>query len=67
MIEGKRHFREILASDEKISTNILTDRLMMLEAYGILHHKADPSHKQKKNILPHPDGYRPLPGTPVYC
>ncbi|MEM9548273.1 MAG: helix-turn-helix domain-containing protein [Bacteroidota bacterium] len=48
LIEGKRHFREFLASDESISTNILADRLLQLERNGILTHKPDPSHKQKK-------------------
>ena len=48
IIEGKRHFRNFLVSDEKISTNILTDRLLMLEKNGILTKSADPSHKQKK-------------------
>ena len=48
LIEGKRHFREFLASDESISTNILTDRLLQLEQNGILTHRPDSSHKQKK-------------------
>lgn len=47
MLGGKRHFREILKSDEKISTNILTNRLNMLEEQGILTKENDSSHKQK--------------------
>ncbi|HAA12079.1 MAG TPA: transcriptional regulator [Cytophagales bacterium] len=47
MLGDKRHFREILQSEEKISTNILTDRLNMLESRGILTKGNDPSHKQK--------------------
>ena len=47
MMDGKRHFREILQSDEKIATNILASRLNMLEERGIVSKKKDPSHKQK--------------------
>ena len=47
MFGGKRHFRELLQSDEKISSNILTDRLNMLEREGVISKDSDPEHKQK--------------------
>lgn len=47
MFEGKRYFRELLQSEEKIASNILTDRLSMLEREGIIIKTADPDHKQK--------------------
>ena len=47
MFEGKRYFRELLQSEEKIASNILTDRLAMLEREGILSKSSDPEHKQK--------------------
>ena len=47
MFNGKRHFRELLHSDEHISSNILADRLKMLVAEGILSKAEDPSHTQK--------------------
>jgi DNA-binding HxlR family transcriptional regulator len=47
MFEDKRHFREFLGGEEKIATNILTDRLAMLEAEGLITKKSDPDHKQK--------------------
>ena len=47
MFGGKRHFRELLQSDEKIASNILTDRLAMLEREGIITKASDPDHKQK--------------------
>lgn len=47
MFRDKRHFREILGSDEHIATNILTDRLKMLLDEGIITKTEDPSHKQK--------------------
>lgn len=47
MFGKKRHFRELLRSDEGISPNILSDRLKMLVEQEILSKKDDPSHKQK--------------------
>jgi DNA-binding HxlR family transcriptional regulator len=44
---GKRHFREMLQSDERISSNILADRLKMLLEHGLITKTDDPSHKQK--------------------
>ncbi len=47
MFAGKRHFRELLQSDERISTNILADRLARLVEHGLLTRSDDPTHKQK--------------------
>lgn len=47
MFAGKRHFRELLQSDEHISSNILADRLARLVAEGVLTKSDDPTHKQK--------------------
>ena len=47
MFAGKRHFREMLVSDEHISTNILTDRPKTLLDHEIITKAEDPSHKQK--------------------
>ena len=47
MFNGKRSFRELLQSEEKIATNILTDRLAMLEREKIISKEPDPEHKQK--------------------
>lgn len=44
---GKRHFRELLRSEEGISSNILAGRLKMLVDVGMLTRADDPSHKQK--------------------
>ena len=44
---GKRHFRELLRSQEGISSNILADRLKTLLEIGMLTKRDDPSHKQK--------------------
>ena len=48
MFGNRRHFRELLGkSDERISSNILADRLKTLLAEGIITRLDDPSHKQK--------------------
>ena len=47
MFGGKRHFRELLQSDERISSNILAARLSMLVENGLLTKADDPTHKQK--------------------
>ena len=47
MFDGKRHFRELLQSEEKIASNILTDRLAMLEKEEIISKATDPDHKLK--------------------
>jgi DNA-binding HxlR family transcriptional regulator len=47
MFAGKRHYRELLQSDEGISTNILAERLNRLVDAGLLTKTDDPTHKQK--------------------
>lgn len=42
-----RHFRELLAGPERISSNILADRLATLVEHGLLTRSGDPTHKQK--------------------
>jgi DNA-binding HxlR family transcriptional regulator len=47
MFSGKRHFRELLQSDERIASNILADRLTRLVEHGLVTKADDPTHKQK--------------------
>jgi len=47
MFGNARHFRELLRSEEGISSNILADRLKKLVAQGIITSADDPTHKQK--------------------
>lgn len=42
LLHGKRSYGEFLGSGEKISTNILADRLLRLEAAGIVRRQVDP-------------------------
>src|SRR5258705_2526771 len=47
MFKGKHYYGEFLQSEEKIATNILADRLSLLEQEGIVLKTADPSHGSK--------------------
>jgi len=47
MFAGKRHFRQLLQSDEAISSNVLADRLGLLVENGLVRREDDPSHAQK--------------------
>ncbi len=44
---GRRRFRELLRSEERIATNVLADRLRTLTEAGLLTRSGDPTHKQK--------------------
>lgn len=46
-IFGKTSYGEFLTSDEKIATNILSNRLVMLEENNIIGKKRDPANKTK--------------------
>jgi DNA-binding HxlR family transcriptional regulator len=47
MFGGRRRFRELLRSEERIASNVLADRLRTLAEAGLLTRGGDPSHKQK--------------------
>ena len=47
MFFGKRYFNEFLSSEEHIATNLLADRLSMLEKEKIISKSKDSQHKQK--------------------
>jgi DNA-binding HxlR family transcriptional regulator len=47
MLRGYQSFNEFLRSDEKIATNILSDRLRRLESYGIITSEQDPADGRK--------------------
>jgi DNA-binding HxlR family transcriptional regulator len=46
---GKRHFHEIIASQEGIASNILAARLRKLEREGVVSRTADP--KNRKQVI----------------
>lgn len=44
---GKKTFGEFLASDERIGTSVLTERLIHLESNGVIAKSQDPTDKRK--------------------
>lgn len=47
MFKGKHYYGEFLQSEENIATNILADRLLLLENDGIIIKNRDPMHGSK--------------------
>ncbi len=45
LMRDKSHFRELLASEERIASNILSDRLESLVHNGLLTREEDPSNR----------------------
>lgn len=54
MLKNKRRFKELLAAEEGIATNILSDRLRRLEDHGLIVREPD-AHDGRQFI------YRPTP------
>ncbi|MFT6266011.1 MAG: DNA-binding HxlR family transcriptional regulator [Oleiphilaceae bacterium] len=47
MFKGKQYYSDFLASDERVSTNILADRLQKLEVKGVISKSVDPEKASK--------------------
>lgn len=47
LVRRKRHFAEIMASDEGIASNILAARLRKLAAWGLIRHRPDPANRRQ--------------------
>ena len=45
LLRNKSHFRELLTSEEKIASNILSSKLEILVNEGLLSRESDPSNK----------------------
>lgn len=52
MLRGRHRFKELLAADEGIATNILSDRLRRLEAHGLVVREADASDRRQQIYRP---------------
>ena len=61
MFNGKRTYGEFLQSEEKIATNILADRLLILEKTGLAEKKAFPGNKVKNLYQLTPKGIDLMP------
>lgn len=45
---GKQHFDELLQSDERIATNVLTERLQRLQRAGMIHSQVCSDNRRRK-------------------
>jgi DNA-binding HxlR family transcriptional regulator len=61
MFNGKKTYGEFLQSEEKIATNILADRLVLLEKTGLVEKKAFPGNKVKNLYQLTPKGIDLMP------
>jgi DNA-binding HxlR family transcriptional regulator len=61
MFKGRKTYGEFLQSDEKIATNILADRLRVLEEAGIVEKKAFPGNRVKNLYQLTPKGIDLMP------
>lgn len=61
MFKGKRYYGDFLEGEERISTNILADRLLLLENSGIITRAVDPANRRKVIYTLAPRGIDLLP------
>ncbi len=61
MFKGKKTYGEFSQSEEKIATNILADRLLILEKNGIVEKRAFPGNKVKNLYRLTPKGIDLMP------
>ena len=61
IFEGKKTYNEFLASEEKIATNILANRLQSLTTAGIISRREHPDNKSKILYEVTPKGAELLP------
>ncbi|MEM9602468.1 MAG: helix-turn-helix domain-containing protein [Pseudomonadota bacterium] len=45
---GRRSYSELQSADERVATNILSNRLARLEAHGIISRQRDPEDRRRK-------------------
>lgn len=61
MLHKKQNYQDFLVSEEKISTNILADRLKRLTKSGIIQKELDTNNKKKFNYSLTPMGLDLMP------
>jgi DNA-binding HxlR family transcriptional regulator len=52
LVRRKRHFREMMESDEGIASNILAARLKKLEGWGLIARALDPANRRQVVYAP---------------
>ena len=61
LLRGRRRFSELAACEERIATNILTDRLKRLERHGILNRREDQADRRQLVYEPTEKGLTLVP------
>jgi DNA-binding HxlR family transcriptional regulator len=61
LLRERKHYQEFLNAEEKISTNILANRLTHLEELGIISKSKDPDNKKQYIYAPTKKGLDLLP------
>ena len=61
LLLGRRHFRDLLNSEESIASNILTERLKRLEQHDIINRRADPDDGRRYIYTPTDKGLSLVP------
>lgn len=61
LLRDMRHYQDVLHAEEKISTNILADRLVRLEELGIVSKSNDPKNRKQFIYAPTRKGLDLLP------
>lgn len=61
LVRRKSHFREMMASDEGIASNILAARLRKLEEWGLIARAPDPANKRQIVYAPTEKGKQLIP------
>ena len=59
--KGRRHYKEFLAAEEGISTNILSERLARLEAEGLITRRRDETNRRHFIYAPTQKSFDLLP------
>ena len=59
--KNRRHFQDFLGASERISSNILTDRLRRLERWKLIEGRADPSDGRRIRYFLTDDGLDLIP------
>ena len=67
MLTGKAKFKDFLASPEKITTNVLTDRLVRMESTGLIRKKPYQKRPLRYQYSMTPRGKALLPMLQEMC
>ena len=61
LIRGRKHYKDFLYAGERISTNILADRLQQLEHHGLIQKQLDETNRRRYIYSPTQKGLELIP------